>query len=92
MTVSRTAGDKELIEKNTSRLEKDGPVATITFTRPERRNALDTEVFEDLYESLWDCEHDDAIRIVVLTGEGPVFCAGQNLKFTSTSPTEVVQR
>ena len=89
MRPSRSNGEKELIKKNTSSLEKDGPIATITFTRPERRNALDTEVFEELYESLADCDRDDSVRVVVLTGEGPVFCAGQNLKFThAATPAE----
>ena len=82
MSTSGTSGKKQLIEKNTSSLEKDGPIATITFTRPERRNALDTEFFEELYASLADCDRDDSIRVVILAAEGPVFCAGQNLKFT----------
>ncbi|MBI4305630.1 MAG: enoyl-CoA hydratase/isomerase family protein, partial [Chloroflexi bacterium] len=51
-------------------------------------NALDFETFHDLYESLWECDHDDSIRVVVLTGEGPVFSAGQNLKGTGRTPDE----
>ena len=78
-----------MTKKNTHNFEKDGAVATITFNRPERRNALDTEFFNELYESLWDADNDDSVRVVVLAAEGPVFCAGQNLKFTnSATPDE----
>ncbi len=48
LSTSGSGSEKQLIKKNTSSLEKDGPIATITFTRPERRNALDTEFFEEL--------------------------------------------
>jgi enoyl-CoA hydratase/carnithine racemase len=86
------SAEKQVIEKATSRLEKDGPVATITFSRPERRNALDTEFFKDLYSSLADCDRDDSIRVVVLAADGPVFCAGQNLKFThAATPAEYAE-
>jgi enoyl-CoA hydratase/carnithine racemase len=77
-----------MTDKNTHRFEKDGPIATITFNRPERRNAHDIEFFEELYASLWDCDNDDAVRIVVIAAEGPVFCAGQNLKFTNSATSE----
>ena len=74
-----------MTDKNTHRFEKDGPIATITFNRPERRNAHDIEFFEELYASLWDCDNDDSVRIVIIAAEGPVFCAGQNLKFTNSA-------
>lgn len=73
-------------ETNDYRVE--GAVATISFNRPERRNALDTQVFRDLLAALDAAEADRAVRVVVLTGEGPVFCAGQNLKFTAQADLE----
>lgn len=91
MSTSGSSGKKQLIEENTSRLEKDGPIATITFSRPERRNALDTEFFQDLYGSLADCDRDDSIRVVILAADGPVFCAGQNLKFTHAATSAEYQ-
>ncbi len=81
-----------MVKKNTHDLVKDGPVATITFNRPERRNALDTEFFEELYESLLVCDNDDDVRVVILAAEGPVFCAGQNLKFTNSATPEEYHR
>lgn len=65
--------------------EKDGPIARITFNRPERRNAHDTLFFQELCDALDDAEQDENVRVVVLTGNGPVFCAGQDLKFTASA-------
>ena len=58
-------------------LEVDGPVATITIDRPERRNALDHAALEALGAALDGCGDD--VRVVVLTGAGGHFCAGADL-------------
>src|SRR5689334_20184930 len=63
-------------------------VATITFNRPERRNALDTQVCGELIDAMYTAEADPDVLCVVLTGAGKVFCAGQNLKFTLSSDPE----
>jgi enoyl-CoA hydratase len=58
----------------------DGPVATITINRPERRNALSSEVTSALAESLARAEADDSVAVAVLTGAGDkAFCAGGDL-------------
>jgi 2-(1,2-epoxy-1,2-dihydrophenyl)acetyl-CoA isomerase len=57
----------------------DSSVATITFNRPERSNALDDEMTRELLDALKQIERDAAIRCVVLTGAGKNFCAGQDL-------------
>lgn len=61
------------------RLEIDGRVAVVTLTRPDRRNALDAGVCTALTGALGDAAAAD-VRAVLLRGEGPVFCAGANLK------------
>src|SRR5258708_6917045 len=63
-------------------------IATIKFNRPERRNAMDTQVFRELNACLLAAEADKEVRAVVLTAEGSVFCSGQNLKFTINSTVE----
>jgi enoyl-CoA hydratase/carnithine racemase len=65
--------------------ETGDKVATITFNRPERRNALDTQVCGELIDAMHTAEADPDVLCVVLTGSGKVFCAGQNLKFTLSS-------
>lgn len=61
-------------------LEKDAGVATVTLRRPRAMNALDRELKEALLAALTDVAQDPAVRCVVLTGEGPAFCVGQDLK------------
>lgn len=57
---------------------EDG-VLELRLARPERRNALDEQMIDGLRASLEAAATDDAIRAVVLTGEGTAFCAGADL-------------
>ena len=58
---------------------KDG-VTTITFNRPERRNAMNPRMHLEMVDALTTLEYDDNCRVLVLTGAGDSFCAGQDLK------------
>lgn len=58
----------------------DGRIATITLNRPETRNALAEEVIAALVATLEAADADPDIDCVVLTGEGPGFCSGGNIK------------
>jgi len=55
-------------------------VATITLDRPESRNALNRAMCEDLLAAAAAAANDAAVRLVFLRGNGPVFCAGADLK------------
>lgn len=55
-------------------------VATIRINRPETRNALDNETKEALVAAVSSAAADSSVRCVVLTGTGPAFCAGQDLR------------
>ena len=55
-------------------------VLTITINRPERRNAVDRETAQALYEAFCAFEENDALRVAILTGQGNHFCAGADLK------------
>ncbi|MFG1641003.1 enoyl-CoA hydratase family protein [Amycolatopsis sp. NPDC049252] len=57
-----------------------GGTATITLDSPHNRNALSAQLRRELSESLVKAAVDDAVRVVVLTHTGPVFCAGMDLK------------
>jgi methylglutaconyl-CoA hydratase len=59
-------------------LESDGAMATITFNRPEKRNAISTEMIEELLGALFESEKSSA-RAVILTGAGKAFCSGMDL-------------
>jgi enoyl-CoA hydratase/carnithine racemase len=54
---------------------EDG-VATVTFVRPERLNALTFEVYADLRDLLTEIPHRDDVRVLVMTGTGRGFCSG----------------
>lgn len=60
--------------------ETRGNVAIITIDRPEARNAVNGDVAEGIEAAIDRMEADDQIWIGVLTHEGPVFCAGADLK------------
>jgi enoyl-CoA hydratase/carnithine racemase len=54
-------------------------VATLTLDRPDKRNALDRRMLEQLLEHLALIDRDDAVRVVLLRAEGAAFCAGVDL-------------
>ncbi len=55
-------------------------VTTITFNRPERRNAMSPRLHLEMVDALSRLQVDDDCRVLVLTGAGNSFCAGQDLK------------
>jgi enoyl-CoA hydratase/carnithine racemase len=58
----------------------DGAVRLITMDRPEALNAFDAELYRSLAAALDDARADDSVHVVVLTGVGRAFSAGQDLK------------
>jgi 2-(1,2-epoxy-1,2-dihydrophenyl)acetyl-CoA isomerase len=65
----------------------DGPVTRITFNRPDRLNSFTVQMHEELRDAL--ASLGDA-RVVVLTGAGRAFCAGQDLNDRAVAPGETV--
>ena len=61
------------------RMTKAGRVATIALARPEKLNALTAATHAELRAALDQAEADEAVRVVVLTGEGRAFSSGQDL-------------
>ena len=61
------------------KLEKAGYLATITLNRPERLNAVNGQLRQDLHAALDEVAADDGVRAVILTGEGRGFCAGADV-------------
>ena len=60
-------------------MECDGGVATLTLNRPQQRNALSLELMGQLIGTLDELGADPAVRVVILAGAGPAFCAGHDL-------------
>ena len=71
------------------RIERTGPedhVAHVRLDRPDKRNGLDLPMFEGIVEAGVTLAADPTVRAVVLSGEGPAFCAGLDFKAFLTTP------
>jgi len=60
-------------------LQRAGAIARLTLNRPDRLNALTLGMLGDVSTALTDLDGDEAVRVVILTGMGRGFCAGQDL-------------
>lgn len=73
-------------------LRIEGPIGIITLQRGEKRNALSAAMVTDIGRALDAVRNNDAVRVVVLRGDGPAFCAGADLAYlqqiTENSPME----
>ena len=61
------------------RREIDGPVLTLTLNRPEKLNAYTARMGAELADAIDAASADDAVRAIILTGEGRGFCAGADI-------------
>lgn len=68
------------MSKDSILLKIDNKVAYVTLNRPEVFNSFNREMALKLQGILDDCESDQNIRAIVLSGNGKAFCAGQDLK------------
>ena len=59
--------------------EDRGAVRHIVLNRPEKRNALGGDVITELGAAIQDAAYDNAVRVVVLRGEGPMFSSGMDV-------------
>ncbi len=74
MNIHTPADSKVLL------LERDGPIAILTLNRPPARNSLSEALLIALSEAFRDIAADTSVRAVVLTANGPAFCAGHDMK------------
>jgi enoyl-CoA hydratase/carnithine racemase len=81
-TVADAAAAKPLLRSDA------GGIATLTLNRPQNYNALSEELLVELQETLDAIEKDDAVRVVVIAGNGPAFCAGHDLKQMRATPSK----
>jgi len=61
------------------RVERQGPVIRVALARPEARNAFDDVLIEELTRAFRGAAEDAAARAVILSGDGPSFCAGADV-------------
>jgi enoyl-CoA hydratase/carnithine racemase len=83
--VQTVATDRQAQEVLVTR---DGPVVTLTFNRPEARNALTWDMYERLYQTCEEVDADDSVRVLVLRGAGgKAFVAGTDISQFKTFKT-----
>lgn len=76
----------------TIRFEVRGAIARVTLDRPERRNAYDVAMRDDLWTALGAVDDDPAVRVLVLRGAGPAFSSGGDLTEFGSAPSPFVAR
>ena len=59
----------------------EGPVATVALARPDARNALNAALIAEVTRCFEELAEDEGVRVVVLAGEGPAFCAGADVGY-----------
>ena len=69
-----------MIDSGPVLLDLEGGVARVRLNRPEASNGLDVPLLQALYDALMQCHGDPRVRAVLLSGEGPHFCAGGDVK------------
>jgi enoyl-CoA hydratase/carnithine racemase len=60
-------------------IEARGPVRILTMNRPEKRNALNSQLTQGLLDAFRAADADESVGCIILTGAGPGFCAGADL-------------
>ena len=73
------------MESKTLKISRSGAVATVALNRPDVRNAFDDVLIGELTAVFAELGADPAVRVVILTGEGPVFCAGADVNWMKRS-------
>ena len=61
-------------------LSSSGPVSIVTLNRPERLNAMSAKLLQELHHAMVAAQCDPTTRVIVFTGAGRAFCAGDDLK------------
>ena len=70
------------------RVSDEGAVRRLTFCRPEAYNTITPQLRDELAEALDDAQRDRAVRVVLLDAEGPAFCAGYGLDWSTAAQAQ----
>jgi 2-(1,2-epoxy-1,2-dihydrophenyl)acetyl-CoA isomerase len=79
--------DGPAIDYATIRYEVSAGIVTLSFQRPERRNALSLSMRREIADAVSRAARDDAVRVLILTGSGGHFCAGGDIESLKERPS-----
>ncbi len=80
MTTATAVEEMVLLRSDTA------GIATLTLNRPKQYNALSEQLLTELQSALRAIEKDESVRVVIIAGNGPAFCAGHDLKQMRATP------
>ena len=66
-------------------------VCTLTLNRPDKLNAINVQLSDELPQAIEDASADDAVRVIIITGAGRGFCAGLDLTPTNVFATQAAR-
>src|SRR5512146_3259054 len=70
-------------------ISRRGHVLEVRLNRPEKRNALTSDMYEDMINAFAEAEADDETRVLLLSGEGACFTGGNDLKDFLSAPAVI---
>jgi len=73
-------------------VERAGPIATVSFNRPEKLNPINEQVTRELLAIVQELRDDEQTRVVILTGAGRAFCVGGDIAMFAEAVDPVYQR
>lgn len=74
------------------RVSDEGAVRRLTFCRPEAYNTITPQLRDELGQALDDAQRDRGVRVILLDAEGPAFCAGYGLDWSTAAQAEDQER
>jgi enoyl-CoA hydratase/carnithine racemase len=66
---------------------RDGHVATLWLNRPDERNAMSADMWEDIPKAMAELDADESVRVVILAGRGPAFSVGIDIGLLGSMQT-----
>src|SRR6266513_2941307 len=73
-------------------VEKRGPLCYITLNRPEKLNAADDTMVEELDDAFFEFDADERLQVAILSGAGRVFCSGADVRQRQLRTREELRR
>jgi len=68
------------MDYKTIEVKRDGGITWLMFNRPEKKNAMNPALHREMHDALAELDQDEETRVLIITGKGDSFCAGEDLK------------